>query len=230
MNKRKTIKYIATFFLILFAISPILFLLIYPKYNDILITIKNFDPYRISQEKSISLLTAIAPPRDRYAELVLGATSIEESLQENQIVLDRKLLEELQTKITIKDINVEGQIFQGESSKTMDNGFWHFPISKFPGEKGNVVIIGHRYLNLPPAKNTFYNLDKVKIGDHIDITHTEGEFTYIVVEIKEVEPNDMTVIEQSDDYRLTLITCTPLWTSEKRLAVIAKLDKLYKKV
>jgi len=230
MNTRKTLKYIATFFLILFALIPVFSLLIYPFYNDITIAIKNFDIYRITNEKTISLLNAISPSREKYDELVLGATSIEESLSENQIVLEEKILEELGAKIKIENINVEGNIYQGISSQTMDKGFWHFPTSKFPGEKGNVVIIGHRYMNLPPAMDTFYNLDKIKIGDHIDITHQEGEYTYIVVEIKVVESNDMSTIEQSDDYRLTLITCTPLWTSEKRLTVVAKLDKLYKKV
>ena len=112
----------------------------------------------------------------------------------------------------------------------MDSGFWHFPISKYPGQKGNAVIIGHRFLNLPPAKDTFFNLDKVKIGDEIVLKHDEGEWKYIVTEIKIVDENDISVVKDTDDYRLTLITCTPLWTSEKRLVVIAKLDKLYQKV
>lgn len=230
MNTRNLTKYLATLFLILLVLTPILFFLLYPFYNDITLTVKEFDLYRITKEKTVTLLTEVSPPQDRYKEQILGATSIEESLSNTQIILDQKLLEELNTRISIEDINIEGAIYQGESSLTMDKGFWHFPMSKFPGEKGNVVIIGHRFLNLPPATDTFYNLDKIKIGDHIDITHSEGEYTYIVVETKEVEPNDMSIIEQSDDYKLTIVTCTPLWTSEKRLVVIAKLDKLYKKV
>ncbi len=230
MNTSNSIKYVTTLFLILLVLTPILFFLLYPFYNDLTLATKEFNLYRITKEKTVTLLTEISPPQERYKEQILGATSIEESLSSTQVVLDQKLLEELNTRISIVDINVEGAIYQGESSLTMDKGFWHFPISKFPGEKGNVVIIGHRFLNLPPATDTFYNLDKIKIGDHIDITHSEGEYTYIVVETKEVESNDMSIIEQGDDYKLTLVTCTPLWTSEKRLVVIAKLDKLYKKV
>jgi LPXTG-site transpeptidase (sortase) family protein len=226
----KSIKITITFFLILSLLSCILFLLIYPNYNNILLTINSYNIYNLSKETSIKILTQISPTTDNYEEKVLGYTSIEESLKDQQIVLDRKILEELNTIIRINELNIEGPILQGESSLTMDQGFWHFPISKFPGEKGNVVIIGHRFMNMPPAKDTFFNLDQTKIGERIVVAHHEGEFTYIVVDIKEVEPNDITVVQDSDDYRLTLITCTPLWTSEKRLVIVAKLDKLYKKV
>lgn len=228
MNKTKKIT--LTFLLILLIVSPILFLLIYPNYNNIALTIKSFNPYTLSKETSISTLTTLSPLKEKFEEKVLGYTSIEESLKDTEIVLDRKILEELNTTIHIENINVEGKIYQGTSSLIMDSGFWHFPISKFPGEKGNTVIIGHRFMNLPPSKDTFFNLDKIKIGEKIEIKHNEGTFTYIVVEKKEVEPNDISVIKDSEDYRVTLITCTPLWTSEKRLVVVAKLDKLYKKV
>ena len=226
----KITKITITFFLILSLLSCILFLLIYPNYNNILLTLNSYNIYDITKETSIKTLTQISPSRENFQEKVLGYTSIEESLKDTDIVLDRKILEELNTKIYIDNLNVEGEIKQGISSLTMDEGFWHFPISKLPGEKGNMVIIGHRFMNLPPSKDTFFNLDQTKIGEKIVLRHHEGEFTYIVVDIKEVEPNDITVVQDSDDYRLTLITCTPLWTSEKRLVVIAKLDKLYKKV
>ena len=133
-------------------------------------------------------------------------------------------------RILIDNINIEGKVLQGESSLTMDKGFWHFPISAFPGEKGNMVTIGHRFMNLPPNRDSFFNLDQTKIGEKIVISHQEGVYTYIVVDKKEVEPNDLSVVQETEDYRLTLITCTPLWTSQKRLVIIAKLDKLYKKV
>ena len=227
---RKIIKTGITSLLILSLLSCILFLLIYPNYNNILLSLNSLNMYNLSKETSIKILTQISPTVDRYEEKVLGYTSIEESLKDQQIVLDRKILEELDTTLTINELNIRGQILQGESSLTMDQGFWHFPISKFPGERGNVVIIGHRFMNIPPAKDTFYNLDQTKIGEKIVIAHHEGEYTYIVIDIKEVEPNDVTVVQNTDDYRLTVITCTPLWTSEKRLVIVAKLDKLYKKV
>lgn len=229
MTKPKKIT--ITLFLILLALTPILSLIIYPNYNNALLTINSFNIYNLSKETSVRVLTEISPPKDRYEQQVLGYTSIEESLANTEINLEEKILEDLDTTLSIETLNIEGEIAQGESSLTMNDGFWHFPTSVFPGERGNTVIIGHRFLHLPPRKDTLFNLEDIKIGEKITISQTDSNnLTYMVVEIKEVEPNDVSVIQESQDHRLTLITCTPLWTSEKRLVVIAKLDKLYKRV
>ncbi|HRY22714.1 MAG TPA: sortase [Candidatus Dojkabacteria bacterium] len=231
-------KITITLLLILLVLSPAFFLVLYPNYNNLVLAFNSLDFYNISKEASVKILTQISPNREKYHEQVLGATSIEESLKGAEINLERKVLEELNTTIRIDTINIEGEIVQGESSLRMNDGFWHFPTSSLPGEKGNSVIIGHRFLHLPPRKDTFFNLEDIKIGENIIISQNtdpnrpeeEEHLNYIVTETKIVEPNDLSVIQQADDYRLTLITCTPLWTSEKRFVVIAKLDKLYKKV
>ncbi|MGI6484492.1 MAG: sortase [Candidatus Dojkabacteria bacterium] len=227
---KKPIKIILTLFLILLVLTPIFFFITYPFYNDIALKLKNLNIYDRTKETFITLLTTISPTPDKFKTEEFSANSIEESIKSTDIILDTKLLEELNTTLSIDNVLIEGRVFQGTSSQTMDLGFWHFPISKYPGQKGNAVIIGHRFLNLPPAKDTFFNLDKVKIGDEIVLKHDEGEWKYIVTETNIVDENDISVVKDTDDYRLTLITCTPLWTSEKRLVVIAKLDKLYQKV
>jgi len=227
---KKPIKITLTLFLILLVLTPIFFFITYPFYNDIALKLKKLNIYDRTKETFITLLTTISPTPDKFKTEEFSADSIEESIKSTDIILDTKLLEELNTTLSIDNVLIEGRVFQGTSSQAMDSGFWHFPISKYPGQKGNAVIIGHRFLNLPPAKDTFFNLDKVKIGDEIVLKHKEGEWRYIVTEIKVVDENDISVVKDTDDYRLTLITCTPLWTSEKRLVVIAKLDKLYQKV
>lgn len=227
---KKPIKILLTLFLILLVLVPIILFISYPFYNDIALKFKKLNIYDATKETFITLFTTISPTLDKFKVEEFTEDSIEQSIKSADIILDTKLLEELNTTLTINNVLIEGKVFQGVSSKTMDLGFWHFPISKYPGQKGNAVIIGHRFLNIPPAKDTFFNLDKVRIGDAIILNHNEGEWRYIVTEIKIVEENDTSVIKDTDDYRLTLITCTPLWTSEKRLIVIAKLDKLYQKV
>ncbi len=227
---RKITKIAITLFLILLILGPVFFFLIYPNYNDIFTTLNSLNFQVLSKETTISILTQISPSKENYEERVLGYTSIEESLKNHEIILEEKILEDINTVLKIERLNIEGRILQGESSLRMDEGFWHFPISPFPGQKGNVVVIGHRFMELPPSKNTFFNLDQTRVGERIVITDDYGEYTYIVTDIIESEPNDMSAIKESNDFRLTLITCTPLWTSEKRLLIIGKLDKLYKKV
>lgn len=227
---KKLLKILITFFIVLLALMPIFFFLIYPQYNNIIINKDKFDLYKITKDITIKILTKISPSEDLYAQEILGISSIEETLLEENLKLEKRLLEDNKTRIVIKSVNIDGRISQGETAESMNEGFWHFPISAYPGELGNVVIIGHRYQYLPPAKNTFFNLNNVRIGDEIKVIDKYNEFTYIVTSKKDVNPNDISVLQPSDDYRITLITCTPLWTHEKRLVITAKLDKLYKKV
>ncbi|HEQ65245.1 MAG TPA: class D sortase [bacterium] len=130
------------------------------------------------------------------------------------------------TVLKIKSVNIDGRVFDGNDSSTLHKGLWHFPLSPGPGSKGNFVVIAHRYAKMPPATDTFFNLDKVKVGDQIEIYQSTGNFTYTVTEKKIIDKNDRSVLEQTSDYRITLITCTPLWSDEQRLIIIGKLDKI----
>jgi LPXTG-site transpeptidase (sortase) family protein len=224
-------KILVTVIITLSILLPVGYFLIYPRLTELKIKYSQINISRISKETTFALLTTISPYKiPKEEKQILGATTIEESLTNMDIDLDTKILEELEMEIHIDPVDIKGYIYQGKTSETMNQGFWHYPISQYPGEKGNVVVIGHRFQHLPPAKNTFYNLDKLKIGDEVVISHTEGEYKYIVVDMHVIDPTDISVLEETEDYRLTLITCTPLWTSEKRLVITAKLDKLYKKV
>jgi len=229
MKLNKTAKISITVFLILLVITLSGFLLIYPSYNKVTLILQDLNPYRASKNIYIDFLSKISPTLEKFEIKVFAANSIEESIGED-FVLDRKLLEETNANLSIDTANISGRISEGTNSEAMMLGFWHFPTSVYPGQKGNVVVIGHRFQYLPPARNTFFNLDKVRVGDRINITQNEGSYTYIVTDIQIVEPNDISILQETDDYRLSLITCTPLWTSEQRLVITAKLDKLYKKV
>lgn len=228
---KKTIRnYLITIPLLLVVLGPIIFLFLYANYNETVGTIKRVNAKRISYDIFFSFLTELSPTKEQ----VLGDQSIlieEGSIEEYIADIEEidPILEELNTKLLIDSISVEGDIFQGKDSKTMDKGFWHFPTSVYPGQQGNSVIIAHRYLHVPPAKDTFFNLDKVRKGDSIVVMQGNKSYTYIVSEVKVVEKNDISVLQDSTEHQITLITCTPLWTSHQRLAVVAKLDKLYQK-
>lgn len=227
---RKTFKILITVILIILVLIPLGYFVIYPNYNKVIGPIKRFDMQRSAQELTFQLLTQLAPTKDKVLGVAIESpnhTSIEESVAKDT-VLERKILEELNTKILINSIEVEGNVYEGLDSHTMNKGFWHFPASSFPGQQGNTVLIGHRYLKLPPNKDTFFNLDKVKIGDRIEVVQNDNTYTYIVTENKVVEKNDISVLADYSDWRITLITCSPLWTSKQRLVIVGKLDKLYK--
>lgn len=124
-------------------------------------------------------------------------------------------------RLIIGKIEVNAPIVEAPDERGLDRGAWHVPASAFPGVKGNTVITGHRFKYLPPNNLTFYNLDKLKVGDKISIVWDDKRFEYLVAEIKVVLPDDVSITKQDNDERLTLYTCEPLWSQEKRLVVIA---------
>jgi sortase A len=95
-----------------------------------------------------------------------------------------------------------------------------------PGQYGNTVLSGHSsngFFDDGNYKFLFALLDKVSIGDVIYTNYKGTRYTYSVTERKVVEPSNTGALLGYDDKPvLTLITCTPLGTAEKRLLVIAE--------
>lgn len=229
----KTIAKITTFGLTLLVIAAIFTFILFPKYPDIKIALAQVDSTKIAHNTTLNLFTKLSPPDIKTVENdLLSSKSLEHISIEDLIQLknEGKVLfnmEEQHTSLYINSVNILGTVVDGNDSREMERGFWHFPLSGQPGQKGNTVIIAHRFLHLPPRTDTFFNLDKVRVGDKVLVQQKGGIYRYTVSETKVVDKNDRSVLAQTYDYRLTLITCHPLWTSDRRLIVVAKLDKVY---
>jgi LPXTG-site transpeptidase (sortase) family protein len=119
--------------------------------------------------------------------------------------------------IVFADSNVEANI-----QKDLESGVVHYAKTALPGEPGNAVIFGHSsndWWEPGSYKFVFVLLDKLVVGDTFTINYNSKQYVYKVVETKVVEPTDLTVLNQTTDPELTLITCTPPGTSWKRLIV-----------
>ena len=114
-------------------------------------------------------------------------------------------------------------IFLGSSEKTLNKGGWLYPTTSRPEKGGNSVIFGHRYMYRPPKSNTFWNLDKVAVGDEMILYWQGKEYKYKVFETKIIEPTNLSVIQPTKNSILTVITCTPLFTTKQRLVVTGSL-------
>lgn len=153
--------------------------------------------------------------------------------------------ENIPTNIVIPALSIDLEV---KKSKII-GGFWEvFPDtagwgegSGLPGENGNQVIFAHA------REGLFLPLKKVSLGMRIYVMNesevslstlppnvasafqdngqenirTSSWYTYEVVEIKEVYPNQTEVIEPTDDETLTLYTCSG-FADSKRLIVVAK--------
>lgn len=106
----------------------------------------------------------------------------------------------------------------------LQGGVVRYPGTAKPGQKGNVFVTGHSsYYPWDPGqyKDVFARLPQVEIEDQITIYYHQKRYDYQVIEKKEVKPTALDVLKQSDDYRLSVMTCTPVGTDLKRLIVIA---------
>lgn len=109
--------------------------------------------------------------------------------------------------------------------EALKNGVVHYPGTSLPGEPGNAVFTGHSsYYAWDPGrfKDVFSLLHQVEMGDKIIIFHNQKKFVYEVFDISVVKPEQINVLAETQDERITLITCTPLGTNLKRLVVSAK--------
>jgi LPXTG-site transpeptidase (sortase) family protein len=86
---------------------------------------------------------------------------------------------------------------------------WYQQLAQ-PGGAGNAVFAAHRdYWGVGPT--IFYNLDQVSIGDQIYVAGPNGEqVSYTITDLYSVDASAdfSSVISQSGDGTITLITCT----------------------
>jgi len=109
---------------------------------------------------------------------------------------------------------------QKDSFDLLNKGAWHLPFTNTPDKGGNTVIAGHRFSYTGP-RGIFYYLDKLQQGDEIGLWYQGKLYLYSVASSRTVKATEVSVQQPTDDTRLTLYTCTPLWNPTDRLVVVA---------
>ena len=122
-------------------------------------------------------------------------------------------------KIVIPKAGVDKYLIEGVGVEDLKQAPGHYPGTPMPGEPGNVAIAGHRTTYGAP----FVDLDKLDIGDPIEVQTAAGTFRYDVTESVIVSPEASEVLDDTDDSRLTLTTCHPKYSAAQRLIIVAKL-------
>jgi sortase A len=130
--------------------------------------------------------------------------------------------------LTIKALGISGApVRSSGSQRALDNGVIHEPDTSLPWDEGvqrNVYLVGHR-LGWPGtgSHRIFYDLDKLATGDRIVLRDGRGRsFQYRVTGSLLVGPEDSWVKDVVPGRDMvSLQTCTPIPTFEKRLIVRA---------
>lgn len=121
-------------------------------------------------------------------------------------------------EIQVPRLGLEAIVVQGDSPAALRRAVGHLSKSPLPGERGNVILAGHR--------DTFFRpLGDIHLGDEIRFKTPERSFDYLVDSIEVVAPTDIRVLESSTGHDLTLLTCFPfhyVGPAPKRLVVRAR--------
>ncbi|MDD4026748.1 MAG: sortase [Candidatus Shapirobacteria bacterium] len=126
-------------------------------------------------------------------------------------------------KLKIKDAIVS------IGSMDLKKSLIQYPQTALPGQLGNTVVFGHsvlpQFFNPKSYLTIFSTLYRLEQGDEIIIDYDNVRYRYIVDEMFEVKPTDLSVLEQRFDQKnLTLITCSPPGTYLRRLIIKATLS------
>lgn len=131
-------------------------------------------------------------------------------------------------------VNLSAENIQGENWSELEKqiqdglrqGVVHYPGTAKPGQYGNVFITGHSsYYPWDPGqyKDVFALLGQLEVGDRYYIYYNQVKYTYEVREKFEVQPSNVAVLEQPTDEKIsTLMTCTPVGTTLRRLILKAE--------
>lgn len=122
-------------------------------------------------------------------------------------------------RLQIPALNGDYPIVQGDDWEQLKQGIGQYVAGGQPGKAGNVVLSGHNDIYGEP----FRYLDRLQPGDKIIVSTERQTYTYIVDEIRVVEPTDVWVMGPTDETQLTLISCYPYRVNTKRIVVFGRM-------
>lgn len=138
-------------------------------------------------------------------------------------------------RMRIPSIDLNKMVVEGVGTDELRSGPGHYPKCRpgfdaplctpfeevWPGEKGRVIVSGHRTTYGQP----FWDLDKLKKGDEIEVETKWGDFVYLVTDLEIVPAGSRAIIVQSDRAELVLTTCHPKFSAAERLIVFASMER-----
>lgn len=119
--------------------------------------------------------------------------------------------------LSIESVNIQVPIYNGTDEFNLDRGAGRIKGMARTGEEGNLGISGHR-------DGFFRGLKDLQIGDNIVVQTTHGVDKYTISDITIVPKEDESVLLETTDKRLTLVTCYPFYfvgNAPKRYIVTA---------
>jgi sortase A len=107
-------------------------------------------------------------------------------------------------RLDIPRLGLSVIVIEGVRAATLRRAVGHIPRTALPGQPGNVGISGHRDTFFRPLRN-------IRQNDMVTVTTPTGEFRYRVVSTRIVRPDNVAVLNATENQVLTLVTCYPFY-------------------
>jgi len=123
--------------------------------------------------------------------------------------------------LRIPALDIEVAVLEGTDEVTLNRGVGHIDGTPMPGHGGNMGLAGHRDGFFRPLKD-------VETGTRIELETLTGSLTYRVTDVWIVDPSDVSVLADTAEPALTLVTCYPFYfvgNAPQRYIVRAVLER-----
>lgn len=124
--------------------------------------------------------------------------------------------------VRIPAIGVTSPLLRGIGDNVLAKGLGLWPGTGKIGQPGNAVIAGHRTSHTRPL----VDIHKLKKGDSIIFTTSQGVAEYRVTKSQIVKPNAMWITRPTKAATITLFACHPPHSIAYRWVVFAKLHSM----
>ncbi len=176
----------------------------------------------------------------QYNRVIFGtvaAYTTPGNIQPQNIIVDPTVNVEVgpEPRMIIPKINIDAPVVYGigpdhnSQMTAMEKGIAHFSIpgaNATPGKVGNSVFAAHSSNDVfarGDYKFVFAQNEKLDTGDIIYMNFEGKRYTYSVTAKEVVLPTEVSKVQiDTDKPMLTLISCVPLGTAEKRLLIFAE--------
>jgi sortase A len=105
-------------------------------------------------------------------------------------------------RLEVPSLKLATTVLEGTDDGTLSRGSGHIEDTPLPGRTGNVGIAGHR-------DTVFRPLRHIHLGDAMKLTTADRVYHYKISKTLIVSPDDVYVLDPTENPTLTLVTCYP---------------------
>lgn len=177
-----------------------------------------------------------APPEERQAGLsqpekgdAPDAGAKDDGLPHDKLFItpERQAYQDGDLRLIIPRLELDREVLNGTSAEVLKRGVGLYDYAQLPGEGNrNVSVAGHRNGRKNGIVNDhapFYYIDTLEEGDFLYLRDDEKIYQYCYEDTSIVEADDWGPIYSQGFSCLTLTSCHPIGTTDRRIIVRARL-------